>query len=79
MLPSENVYDSLNNIFSLKANNNDIFALGGFCPTVAPGGYLSGGGFGSLSRLHGFGVDNVLSLNLVTPSGDFLEVGPNSK
>lgn len=41
----------------------------GFCGQVAEGGFVLGGGFGLQSRLHGLGLDNVLSLQVVLPDG----------
>ena len=57
------------------ANFEEMYALcdqhgvlisGGMCPTVAPAGFALGGGHGPLIRSLGLGVDNVLSIDLVT-------------
>jgi len=47
-----------------NAGGRDI--VGGDAPTVsAAGGWLMGGGLSALSRLYGYGVDNVLALDVV--------------
>ena len=46
----------------------------GFCPGVAEGGFLLGGGIGVQTRLHGLGLDNVLEVNMVDYTGKVYEV-----
>lgn len=46
----------------------------GNCNCVGTLGAILGGGYGNLMGLHGFGVDNLISLQLVTPSGAFVTV-----
>lgn len=48
----------------------------GNCNCVGTLGAILGGGYGNLMGLHGFGVDNLISLQLVTPSGAFVTVTP---
>ena len=43
--------------------------VGGGGKTVGVGGYLTGGGHGLLSAQHGLGADQVLELEVVTPTG----------
>jgi hypothetical protein len=50
--------------------------VGGADPGIGIGGYLTGGGHSPLGSLHGMGVDNVLELSLVTPSGDVVTASP---
>jgi aclacinomycin oxidase len=38
---------------------------GGWCPTVGAGGHVQGGGFGTLSRLHGLTVDHLYAVEVV--------------
>ena len=38
---------------------------GGWCPTVGAGGHVQGGGFGTLSRLHGLTVDHLYGVEVV--------------
>ena len=40
-------------------------------------GAVLGGGYGNLMGLYGFGVDNILSLNLVTSKGSLITVTPH--
>ena len=48
----------------------------GFCPGVAEGGYLLSGGVGVQSRLHGLGLDIVLSLRMVDAQGVVHKASP---
>lgn len=59
------------------ANNNiSLVAPGG--PTVGvAGGWLAVAGHGALTSKYGLGVDQVLSMNVVTADGRFLTVDPN--
>ncbi|KAK1758511.1 hypothetical protein QBC47DRAFT_143717 [Echria macrotheca] len=43
--------------------------IGGGGKTVSLGGYLTGGGHGLLSPTHGLAADNVLEMEVVTPTG----------
>lgn len=52
--------------------------LCGFAPTVGVVGYTLNGGFGWLVRKYGVAVDSVLSVDLVTMSGEVLNVSPFS-
>jgi FAD binding domain/Berberine and berberine like len=45
-----------------------VVAPGGSCPTVGVGGFVQGGGFGSLCRLHGLIVDHLSGIEVVTVS-----------
>jgi hypothetical protein len=46
----------------------------GTCDCVGALGAILGGGVGNLMGLHGLGIDNVLSLNVVTPTGQAITV-----
>jgi len=63
----------------LQAEENGYLAVGGYCPSVKPGGFTLGGGQSIFSRRWGYAVDNVLSMSLVTPSGALLDVSPDGK
>lgn len=58
------------------AYGNDTQVPTGNCNCVGTLGAILGGGYGHLMGLYGFGVDNILSLNLVTPSGTAVTVTP---
>jgi FAD/FMN-containing dehydrogenase len=45
----------------------------GFCPTVAEGGYIMGGGMGLLARQHGLGLDNLKAARVVLADGQVVE------
>lgn len=55
------------------AEANNITVLGGSSSTVGPvGGWINGGGHGALSNTLGLGVDNVLEIKTVLPSGEYV-------
>jgi hypothetical protein len=62
------------------ANANKYHFVGGFAGTVsAAGGWLQSGGLsGASMRLHGIGIDQVLHIEMVTPSGEHVRFGPTS-
>lgn len=47
-------------------------AVGGNGPTVSLGGYITGGGHSILGPRHGMAVDQVLEMEVVTPSGEIV-------
>ncbi|TVY18010.1 FAD-linked oxidoreductase azaL [Lachnellula arida] len=57
---------------------NSALVTTGTCNCVGTLGAVLGAGFGNLMGLYGFGVDNLLSLNVVTPSGTHIAVSPSS-
>ncbi|KAK4695121.1 hypothetical protein P7C71_g2574, partial [Lecanoromycetidae sp. Uapishka_2] len=58
------------------AYGNETQVLTGNCNCIGTLGAALGGGYSRLMGLYGFGVDNILSLNLVTPQGHAVQVGP---
>ncbi|CAH0043754.1 unnamed protein product [Clonostachys solani] len=53
--------------------NPPVEVVGGFCGTVGfAGGYIQGGGHGPLSTTHGMAADHVLSVDLITASGEYV-------
>ncbi|KAM7187272.1 hypothetical protein V8F20_011027 [Naviculisporaceae sp. PSN 640] len=54
----------------------NITLLAASCLTVGYGGYLTGGGHSPLSSKYGLGVDQVLSLEVVTAEGRLLTANP---
>ncbi|KAF2875135.1 FAD binding domain-containing protein [Massariosphaeria phaeospora] len=55
-----------------------VLVVTGNCNCVGTIGAVLGGGYGNLIGEYGFGVDNVLSFNLVTARGELLNVSPTS-
>lgn len=53
-------------------NTYGVTIPGGSCPTVGVTGLVLGGGFGLLSRLLGITCDSLLSVEMVTASGDIV-------
>ncbi|MDT0260875.1 FAD-binding oxidoreductase [Jatrophihabitans lederbergiae] len=49
---------------------------GGFCPTVCPGGFISGGGMGWMYRKYGPACDRVLSARVVLANGHTVTASP---
>jgi hypothetical protein len=59
------------------ANNAQV--LTGNCDCVGALGAGLGGGYGNLLGLHGFSIDNMLSLNVVLANGSLVTVTPAAK
>ena len=55
---------------------NGVQVQTGNCNRVGTLGTILGGGYGNLLGLHGFGVDNLISLNVVTASGSMMTITP---
>ncbi|KAI8931222.1 hypothetical protein NX059_011570 [Plenodomus lindquistii] len=61
------------------ANDKGRIVVGGEGETVGiMGGYIQGGGHSPLTGLYGTGADNVLSMEVVTASGDFVVANSTS-
>ena len=54
------------------AAQKNITIVTGADPGVGIGGWTAGGGHGPLSSRYGLGADQVLSMEVVTPDGEFL-------
>lgn len=54
-----------------KSNTHGFPA--GICPTVAAGGFISGGGIGLLMRKYGLAADNIVDAQLVDVNGKILD------
>jgi len=62
-----------------EATRNKHMVVSGAEGTVgAGGGWLQGGGHGAYSNQYGFGVEQVLEFQVVTPNGDILIANENS-
>lgn len=51
--------------------------VGGGGKSVGIGGYITGGGHSALAPRYGLAADQVLQMELVTPSGEILTVNEN--
>jgi len=62
----------------MAATGTGLIPVGGGCPTVAPPGFMLGGGYSFVSRSYGMSIDSLVGLRLVTPSGELRQVGVDS-
>ncbi|MEP6803080.1 MAG: FAD-binding oxidoreductase [Flavobacterium sp.] len=62
----------------MQATNTGLVPVGGGCPTVAPPGFMLGGGYSFVSRSYGMSIDNLESLKIVTPDGELRHIGLHS-
>ncbi|POS77367.1 hypothetical protein DHEL01_v204246 [Diaporthe helianthi] len=59
------------------AEAHGLTTISGICPTVGVvGGYVQGGGHSPVMQLFGMGADQVLALEVVTATGEFVTVTP---
>jgi hypothetical protein len=63
----------------LQASNTGLIPIGGGCPTVGIPGFMLGGGISFVSRSYGLSVDNLLSMDIVTPDGKLRTIRPDAK
>src|SRR5262249_25784791 len=63
----------------LMNSGTGLIPIGGGCPTVGIPGFMLGGGFSFVSRSYGMSVDNLLSVGIVTPDGEYRRVSKESK
>jgi FAD/FMN-containing dehydrogenase len=61
----------MNQAYTLLGASN-LTMVDGQARTVGVGGYLIGGGHSAMSTIFGLGADQVLSRDIVTPSGEIL-------
>ncbi|MEV6612050.1 FAD-dependent oxidoreductase [Kutzneria sp. NPDC051319] len=66
--------ESVDAIAKLKPYNKQV--VGGTCPTVCQGGFLSGGGIGWQTRKFGAGCDRVVSITAVLADGRTVHCSP---
>ena len=64
-------------VYEAAAARNAII-VGGDDAGVGIGGYLTGGGHSPLSGQYGLAADNVLEMEVVTPSGDIQTLNQRS-
>lgn len=63
----------------MQNTGTGLIPVGGGCPTVAPPGFMQGGGYSFVSRSYGMSVDNLVSMKIVTPDGELRHIGEHSK
>jgi hypothetical protein len=63
----------------LQASNTGYVPIGGGCPTVGIPGFMLGGGISFVSRSYGLSVDNLLSMDIITPDGKLRTITPDAK
>lgn len=63
----------------MEKTGTGLIPVGGGCPSVAPAGFMQGGGYSFVSRSYGMGIDNLVRLVIVTPDGHIHDVGKHSK
>jgi FAD/FMN-containing dehydrogenase len=62
----------------MAGTGTGLIPIGGGCPTVAPPGFMQGGGYSFVSRSYGMSIDNLVGLSIVTPDGQLRQVGEDS-
>lgn len=62
----------------MQETGTGLVPVGGGCPTVAPPGFMLGGGYSFVSRSYGMSIDNLISLKIITPDGEFRHIGVHS-
>ncbi len=62
----------------MQDTGTGLVPIGGGCPTVAPPGFMLGGGYSFVSRSYGMSIDNLLSMKIVTPDGEIRHIGIES-
>jgi hypothetical protein len=63
----------------LQSTNTGFIPIGGGCPTVGIPGFMLGGGLSFVSRSYGLSVDNLVSIDIVTPDGKLRKISAESK
>ncbi len=63
-------------VYDKIMGNSNLYVQGGGCATVAVGGLISSGGFGSFSKMYGLAAAGLLEAEIVTADGKVLTVNP---
>ena len=63
----------------LQSTNTGFIPIGGGCPTVGIPGFMLGGGLSFVSRSYGLSVDNLVSIDIVTPDSKLRTISGESK
>ncbi len=61
-------------VYNKVMGESDLYIQGGGCATVAAGGLISSGGFGSFSKMFGMAAAGLLEAEIVTADGKILTV-----
>jgi hypothetical protein len=56
-----------------------LIPVGGGCPTVAPPGFMQGGGYSFVSRSYGMSIDSLMAIQIITPDGKLRRIDLESK
>jgi hypothetical protein len=62
----------------LTSTGTGLVPVGGGCPTVGIPGFMLGGGVSFVSRSYGLSVDNLVSMDIVTPDGQYRRISADS-
>lgn len=62
----------------LTNTGTGLIPVGGGCPTVGIPGFMLGGGVSFVSRSYGLSVDNLISIDIVTPDGELRRISADS-
>ncbi|BAV05880.1 FAD/FMN-containing dehydrogenase [Filimonas lacunae] len=69
-----------NDLYKYMQNTGTgLIPIGGGCPTVAPPGFMQGGGYSFVSRTYGMSIDSLISVQMVTPDGHLRRISEDSK
>jgi FAD/FMN-containing dehydrogenase len=63
---------------SMEAGSSGLIPVGGGCLSVGVVGFVLGGGYSFVSRSYGLGIDNLISMELVTADGRVRRIGTES-
>ncbi|KAL2474808.1 FAD-binding Berberine family protein [Abeliophyllum distichum] len=55
--------------YTIDEKSKTLAFTAGVCPTVGVGGHFSGGGYGMMSRKHGFAADHIIDAKLIDANG----------
>ena len=63
--------EQMSNVYAF-AKSNAVTLVAGADPNVGIAGWMLGGGHSTISATYGLGVDNVIEMKVVKPSGDYV-------
>lgn len=62
----------------LQQTGTGYIPIGGGCPTVGIPGFMLGGGISFVSRSYGLSIDNLISIDIITPDGKLRHLSDES-